>query len=317
VISTRDAEAAGEEFDRLIGTIVDVYNLMSLHPDVKAPLLAKATTIEAAGASARLLDLSPILKKFDKPNLIGELHLCWAVDGGALIVASHREWLEEIIRSRRGQAPDLTRVFELAPRPAPPRSDTLMVFQTGPIADLCAMWLDHLKVTMPHVLTETYWRGRQPGGLVVKLGIAGDVSEKRDSLKVTSVEAGSPAVGFLHEGDEIVGINNRRFATTQPVQEFQEAMLSRPNARWVDVTVRRSDSDAVVRVPLPFVDPIEAVRRARAIGKVVQRIVYYDDVPDPAGPRGFLTVELRESQAALFDFSSPAVQPVGAGDAPP
>ncbi len=314
VILTRDPQAAGEDFDQLIGTIVDVYNLVSF-ADPEAPRLEKAQAIRTAGVDAKLLDLSPILKKFDKPNLIGELHLCWAIDGEALVVASHREWLEEIVRARRGETPNLSDVFKLAPRPAPPRSDTLMVFQTGPIADLCATWLDHLKTSMPHVLTESYWRGRQPGGLVVKLGIAGDVNEERRSLKVTSVEEGSPADGFLRDGDELVGINSHRFATTQPVQEFHEGMMQRPNARWVDVTVRRDDVDAVVRVPLPFVDPIEAVRRARAIGKVVQRILYYDDVPDPAGPRGFLTVELRQSEQPLFDFAAPpAVQPIGTAE---
>ena len=62
---------------------------------------------------------------------------------------------------------------------------------------------------------------------------------------------------------------------------------------------------------------METLRRARAIGKIGQRIIYYDDVPDPAGPRGFLTIELRESQAPLFTFPQrPAPQPVGSADEP-
>jgi hypothetical protein len=124
-----------------------------------------------------------------------------------------------------------------------------------------------------------------------------------------------PATGILEVNDEIAGVSGRPFATTQPVAEIQQAIDARPHARWVDLQVRREGvllPATRARVPLPFVDPVHVLRRAVAIGKLAQRILYYDDVPDAAGPRGFLTVELRESGEPLFKFER-AGQPTPVG----
>ena len=51
---------------------------------------------------------------------------------------------------------------------------------------------------------------------------------------------------------------------------------------------------------------------AIAAGKVAQRAVYHDDYSDPAGLRGFLTIELRTSPKPLFEYSKPV--PIGSAD---
>ena len=67
----------------------------------------------------------------------------------------------------------------------------------------------------------------------------------------------------------------------------------------------------IKRVALPFVDPIQVLRRAVAIGRIAQRVVYHD-VSEEAGARGFLTIELRETQRPLFPFElTPATRPAG------
>ena len=73
------------------------------------------------------------------------------------------------------------------------------------------------------------------------------------------------------------------------------------------------------RVPLRFVDPVQMLRRAVAIGQITQRVIYHDDVSDQAGPRGFLSVELRDaSHGPLFHFElapPPASMPSAAEEA--
>jgi len=60
-----------------------------------------------------------------------------------------------------------------------------------------------------------------------------------------------------------------------------------------------------MRLPLPFIAPMQFLDRVVAIGKIAQRAVYRDDQSDPAGPRGFLTIELRTSKEPLFEFTQP------------
>ena len=316
VVATDQPAEVAKSLEQLVRLGTSMYVLMSALPNVDAPPLPKLRMKRLAGVEAMILDLSVLLERIDTSNLIGELHLCWAVDGTALIVASHADWLEQILLARQGAAPDLSDVFELVQRPVPAGSETLLVVQSGPISDLSGMWLDYLKKTMPHVLSERYWRGRQPGGLVVRIGIEGTSDAQKRRLIIKNVDPTGPAAGFLYPGDAVVGINGRLFATALPKAEFQRGMVERPNARWVTLLVA-TKADGVVSktIPLVFVDPMETLRRARAIGKIGQRIIYYDDVPDPAGPRGFLTIELRESQEPLFAFPQrPAPRPVGSGD---
>lgn len=310
IIATDKPVAVAQAIERLVELAVSVYNLGALIPNANTPRLPEIVKKQFAGVDVRQLDLGALLANIDKANLIGELHLCWAVDDSALVVASHIDWLEQILLSRAGKAPDLSTVFDLVQRPVPAGSETLLVVQTGPISDLAGMWLDYLRETMPHVLSERYWRGRQPGGLVVKIGIDGTRDAEQRRLVITRVDQNAPAANLLQPGDALIGINGRRFATSQPIKEFQEGMRQRPNASWVTLMVQTKSNGVVSKtIPLPFVDPMELMRRARAIGKIGQRVIYYDDVPDPAGPRGFLTVELRASQKPLFSFpKQPASQ---------
>ena len=37
------------------------------------------------------------------------------------------------------------------------------------------------------------------------------------------------------------------------------------------------------------------LRRVVAVGRIARRVVYFDDIPDQAGARGFLTIELGQT----------------------
>jgi hypothetical protein len=160
----------------------------------------------------------------------------------------------------------------------------------------------YFKQTAPHVLEERWWRNYQPGGNDVRLGV--QVSEDREKrrLRVVSVTPDTPADGLLKEGDEIVGVNRLRFKTDRPVQEIRRGVLRRPHAGWVDLLVERNRMTIVCRLRIAFVDPVEVLRRVVALGQVVQRVVYFGDVPSEGGSRGYLTVELREGDKPAFDF---------------
>jgi hypothetical protein len=91
-------------------------------------------------------------------------------------------------------------------------------------------------------------------------------------------------------------------------------LAERPDARWVDLLVEREGGmPRNRRIPLPFADPVQVLRRIVAIGHLLQRVVYSEDLADEVGPRGELTLQLRGTEGPLFGF---AVEPPGTASAP-
>lgn len=307
LLAARDADAAEQELNALMASSVSVYNLLSLTWGL--PALTQATDRSVADTPVHFVDLSGLLENFDKG--LSELHLCWARDGDVLIIASHLDWLEQILESRHGQSATLEPVLKLARRAPGAAASTVLAVQSGPISDLGSLWLRYLENVAPQVLREEWWRDRQPASRNARLGINVEQPEGGTRLRVTSVDDDGPAAGVLRPGDVLVGTAGQRFATTQPVVEIRRALTERPNARWIDLQVERGGNIRNCRVALPFVDPVQVLRRVIAIGKLAQRVVYYEDGSAAEGPRGALTVELRTSQAPLFDLPTAVPIPTG------
>jgi hypothetical protein len=306
MVRVRDAERAAGEFRVAVEACTAAYALVSVSRGL--PPLTPITDLSLGPVPAWLLDLGPLLP----PQLVttlGELHLCWAVHEDVLIVATHRDWLRQILEARRGAAERLTPALRLSQKPFGAGAETALVAQVGPIADVGALWMSYFERHSPEILQEAWWRGRQPGGGGVRLGI--DVVEDAEShrLEVVTVQPGSPADGLLEVRDRLLGCNNQRFATSQPVEEMRSALEQRPHARWVDLLIEREGVMLVRRIPLPFVDPLQSLRRLIAIGRIAQRVVYHDDTSDASGPRGFLTVQLRSGETPLFPLPRPGSAP--------
>ena len=305
LIAARDGQLVATEVDTLFQTAASLYNLMSLRVGAGVALPGVSSVV-VDEREVRLLDLSRLLQAMPGGETIAELHVCWTVHDDTLIIASHLDWLRQIVAARRQQAPNLADMLSLTQRPVADDSDTVVAVQTGPIADLGQVWLDYLAREAPAVLDEAWWRERQPGGQNVRLGIQVTEVPEQKLLRVNVVEPGMPADGVLKPGDQIVGyvgFGPRRFATSQPVREIREALAQRQTPRWVDLLVERGGTTHVRRIPLPFVDLVQLLRRAVALGRIGQRVVYHDDLSDAAQSRGFLTVELRESSEPLFPFA--------------
>lgn len=315
LIEARDPNSAESEWTTLLHASASVYNLLALKASI--PALPAIEPLADTPYPGEILDLSGLLGSAPTMTALSELHLAWARDGDTLIFASHVDWLKEIVAARRGNEPPLNEVLALAQRPVASASETLVVLQSGPLADLANLWLAYLAAVYPDVLQEKWWRAYQPGGSTIRLGVDVTALPEQRALRVDRVMPGSPADGVLRPGDELIGANKTRFATSQPAAEMLKGVVERPNARWIELTVARDGSQSVRRVPLPFIDPIILLRRAAAIGRIVQRVVYSEDVSDPAGPRGLLTLESRQSNAPLFPFDlTPSIEPVSS-DPPP
>ncbi|QOJ15670.1 MAG: hypothetical protein HRU75_13915 [Planctomycetia bacterium] len=310
LLRARDAQAAEDELTRFLQSLVSVYNLLSLRAGL--PLLEASSDLTIAGSAAHAIDFTPLAQS-TLGEAYGRIELTWARDDDVLIVASHADWLRQILEARKGRRADLSRVTRLGQRPPSPASETLIVAHLGPIADLCADWLTHFEQAQPQVLREDYWRIRQPGPPRLGINVAQPPEQRR--LEVVSLERGAAAAGLVRPGDWIVGAEGRRFSTAQPVAEFREAITQRRNSRRVELLVERSGVMTPVSIHVEFLDPVSVLRRLRALGTIAQRVVYHDDRPDGAGPRGFLTVELRASRARLFSFQEPpAVVPAAPDD---
>src|SRR5262249_41281522 len=154
---------------------------------------------------------------------------------------------------------------KLAKRDVPVDSDSVVVIQSGPISDVCAAWLEYLRANLPQVMDEGWWRKSQPAGGTRRLGI--DVNSDSKRLTVKLVTPGEAADGWLAVGDVLLGANQKRFVTSQPWDEMKEAFQNRPHGGYFDVTYERGGATRVTRIPIPFFDGVQALRRAVALGK--------------------------------------------------
>lgn len=310
LIAVKSPEAASVEFGAFVEVTSSFFNLLALRlgghavPSIEPHAVADVTAFR--------LDLSGLIQGQPGAGAVGEVHLCWAVDGDVLIVASHSAWLGEVIAARRGAArPSVSESFP--PSPLDAQCETVFFARAAAVAELGARWLAYLETAAPEVLSEDWWRARQPGGGRMRLGI--QVTELPDErrLRVTAVGRDVPAAGALREGDEIIGCDGQRFATSQPVRELRTAMVNRPHARWLDLLVQRDGNTLSRRVPLPFVDPVQWLRRLVALGRLAERVTYYDHVLEEAGARGFLTIELSAPVVPPPEppASEPATAPAG------
>ena len=304
LVATRDPQSAAVEWGNMFHATVGLYRLLSLKLGSPPPL-QDIDAVTIADVDAEQLDLSAVLGDHPEQSMLGELHLAWALDGDVLIVASHSDWLRQILEARHGAAPRLASIIGLSRHPAAQQPETAFIAQAGSLADLGSFWLRYFEKFAPQVLKEDWWRNYQPGGNKVRLGAQVTADNEGHRLRVKSVTPNTPAYGILKPNDEIVGCNRRRFATSQPVEEIQRGIDTRPNARWIDLMVERDRDVRVKRIALPFVDPIQILQRVTAVGRLVQRLVYLDDAPDAAGTRGYLTLELRTDQRPSFEFPSP------------
>jgi hypothetical protein len=320
-------EEAQDEFETLLKQSISFYGLMALKAGSQL-VLPKIQRLDLDGADAGFVDISALMPG-QVAATVSELHVCWALDGRTLIVASHLDWLRQIVAARHQSAPTLQSTLALSHRTAPPATESIITIQTGPLADLGALWIDYFQKTAPQILDQAWWQAQQPGRGSVHLGLTVTELPQEQRLQVTAVEPDTPADGLIRPGDQIVGYLGdraapgvpRRFATSQPIREIRQVIAHRSDARWVDLLIERGGTPLEKRIPLPYIDPIQVLRRFIALGEVFQRVVYYEDAPEvtaeaergstagvspasqAAGGRGFLTVELRGGRAPLFPFS--------------
>lgn len=309
IVATNDPAAAERDFGDVVQSCVTVVNFLCMARN--EPLLPERREVDI-GRPAAVLDISRVLNGIDDGSF-GPLQLCWTVHGDHLIIASNVEWARAVIAAREGKTPGLARLLRLPRAPITPASRNIIAVQTGALADLGQLWLDHLQRNAPDTLTDKWWRPRQPGGSP-RLGVDVDSAGEK-LLKVISVVSGGPADGRLRVGDILVGAGGKPFATTQPIGEVQTAISDRPSARWLELTVRRGEADENVRIPLPFLNPVQSLRRIVAVGRLAQAAVYHEEMPTQAGSRGYLSLELRSSPAPLLTL--PTEKPVGSETAAP
>lgn len=296
LIEASDPAEAAHAFRALIDTSVAVCNLMALSPGVDLPRLPPVEEYEVDHHPACALELAAAVEKYGLKSTLRELHVCWTVDANVLIAASHREWLARILAARHDAAPTLAPQMEVTQRAISARADTVAVLRVGPLAELARQWLGAFQKIAPEILEDAWWRDRQPGGGNVRLGISGDQDAERRRLIVRSVNAGGPAGAILQPGDEIIGCNGRALATSQPADEIRGA-IARRESGWIDLTIERQGVVFTRRLALPFVNPVDLLRKLAALGRVVATVIYHTDVPD-VGPRGFLTVQLQAAPSS-------------------
>lgn len=303
IIPVRDRAKATTEFRELMHSSLSIVKLLLLKRTGELPFPPLQTHV-AGDLVVEVLDLSPLLERVFGPAAKNTLQITWTVDEDVLVIATHLDWLVDVVAARHDRqerlSPDVLALHGLVGS----IRDSLFIAQTGAIADLGSEWIEYLQATAPDTLSESWWRSYQPGGPNTRLGVQVTADNQRGRLAVQSVTPGSPADGVIREGDVIVGVNRRRFATSQPVNEVLDGVESRPDARWVDLLVERDRIVRVHRVVLPFVDPVTVLQRLIAIGQLVNRVAYAELVSDELGARGHLLIELRERAPTLRPASS-------------
>ncbi|MBI5865039.1 MAG: hypothetical protein HZB38_11135 [Planctomycetes bacterium] len=310
LLPVRDEKAVREELATISEALTVIYNAASMLRGL--PPLGPAQEVAIGPATAAVLDFSRLLDRVDG-GAIREVQLAWTIHDGVLMVATHVDWLKAIVAARTGQAKDWHEIMSISRRRLPETFVSALAVQSALAADLGRLWLSYLEKHAPAVVTEAWWRQNQPSRRPVQLGIdARILAEQVGRLSVTSVSSGMPADGRLEVGDQIIGASGRRFATTQPHMELRAAVEQRPHGRYIDLSVLRSGAIHTERVPLPFTNLVQTLRRAIAIGKLTQRALYFEEIPTSGSADGVLTIELRTDQAPLIQIPPPASQPTSA-----
>lgn len=291
VMPVRDPNTAMRELRTVVQSTLSLYKLLALRRGGTTPLPVIETHV-AGDLVVEQLNLSPLLELTLGPAAANTLQLVWTVDGEVLVVATHLDWLADVVAARHERDERLGgQIFAINGVLGVARDATLLA-QTRLIAELGAQWIEYLRQQAPEVLNESWWRRYQPEGASPRLGVQVAAQNETRRLVVQSVTRGSPADGAIFPGDAIVGVNRKRFATSQPVEEILRGVDERPDARWVDLLVERERIVRVRRIALPFVDPITVLQRLIAIGQVVDRIAYAEHKGGEQGPRGHLLIEL-------------------------
>lgn len=299
VVIALDDEATAERRMQTLSDAASVYNLLALNSGWA--LLDPVRALDLDGVAVQALDLKPLWRAQPKAGWLGDVQLCWTIYDGALLFATDVEWMKTMLAARRdaGDSPPSGQGQRLSTGPAAPlrAPDEGLYASTGGLAALARQWLDFIAARQPELLDPSWWRALQPGLQNPRLGLSVSQDAEQRRLDLTSMETLSPARAVLRVGDRIVGVSGRRFATSQPAQEFRDGIETRPHAGWLELLVERDGGVLVRRIRLPFVNPIQLLRRVIAVGGIVDQVVYTDDRDAAGHPSGHLTLRLSDSPA--------------------
>jgi hypothetical protein len=291
IVPIRDPNTAIRELRTVVQSTLSLYKLLTLRRGGATPIPVVETHV-AGDLVVEQLDLSPLLERAFGPAAANTVQIVWTVDESVLVIATHLDWLADVIAARHNRDERLGDEILALNGLSGVGRDAILLAQTRLIAELGSQWIEYLRQQAPDVLSESWWRRYQPEGSSPRLGVQVAAESDARRLVVQSVTRGSPADGAIQPGDAIVGVNRKRFATSQPVDEILRGVDARPDARWVDLLVERERIVRVRRLALPFVDPVTVLQRLIAIGQLVDRVAYAEHKSGEQGPRGHLLIEL-------------------------
>lgn len=295
VLETRDSDAALSFADGAATLAKIAFDTYAAHRGI-VPLPA----LHHVGAKRdvhRSVDLSDLFAARMIAQL-GAIELCWSVSDKHLVVATHRDWLTQILAALKPPTDESgVQAVPTNGRISMGTPTTSIVCRGQELADVGRAWLRQIEQTDPELMTEEWWRRHQPANIRPRLGITVTTVDEGRGLHIDAVEAGQPADGFLHVGDVIVGCNGERFESAAR-RAVAQGVRNRPYARWIDLTVRRDATIVDVRVPLPFVNPVRLLQQSVALGQIIGDIVYVEELSDTGRPRGILTVAWKHEKAA-------------------
>lgn len=305
VLGSRDAQASAEAFGKMVTAALGLINVAQLARG--APAIEPPSQSPLGDGTLWRLDLSPAIARIDG-GAIGELHLAWTTSKNRLIVASHSDWLKKVVETPPGLS--LAATLDHSKEKLSPATSNRVLLRLGPLARLGEQWIAYFQRVAPESLTDAWWRAHQPRG-APRLGCEVVTNDGNNHLTVTMIFPGQAAEGRLQTGDQIVGANAKRFATTQPIAEARDAISQRPHGEYIELMVERDGKARSERIPLAYVDPIRSLRRLIAIGSMINLAIYFEDDQQAEGPRGFLTLDLGAPPPGSPPQPAPASQPAG------
>lgn len=305
LVPVKNGELAWERVADLVEASATVLDFLALAAGGKP--LSRERDQDIDGQPVHVLDLTRVLSP--EAARYYELQLCWTIHNETLIVSSHLGWLRSILAARTGRS---STIADSVPSWTAADRNRVLV-QVGLLADAGDRWLTYIEKTYPAMMDENWWRSwqQQPA----RLGVDVSADGERRQLLISRVIPDGPSDGLLYEGDVLLGVRSRRFATTQPIDEMKTFIDKRVHASYLDVLVERNRQTRVVRVPLPYFDPVRSLRRVVAIGRVFDRIAYADAIAADGFGTGRLGLELRAARPPIA-VKPPASAPVSQPAAP-
>ncbi len=256
ICETPAGDAVMAKLDNALGLLSQILAIIAVPANKQGGRFSVKTTA-CEGVTLHYIEAGPALAYRSGLDFLAGVNICWAVMDDKLYLSSSTQHVKDIIRAARGRAARLGSLPDWASGLPDRESDDRFVewslARGDEIADVVSSWVDYIKKREPDMLDRHWWRQWLAERLEhhTRLGV-GLVADKGHPHRAVVREVGSDsrAVGIVHVGDIVVGVDGTPLRTNKPANEVAQRYRTRGDAREFELQLIRRGKRLTVQIPV-------------------------------------------------------------------